>query len=104
MEQKSVVGEKFNRNLKNKIDKYMTSVSKNVYIDKLNDNKCNNTNYITIKMMPVDVNSSKYTSFNEEAGNHLRISKYKNINLQITLQFLLLKKLKTLCHRHLLIV
>ena len=28
-------------------------------------------------MMPVDVNSSKYISFNEEVGNHLKISKYK---------------------------
>ena len=44
-EGKSVVAERFIRKLKNKIDKYMTSISKNVYIDKLNAivNKCKNT-------------------------------------------------------------
>ena len=36
-EGKSVVGERFNRTLKTKIYKYMTSISKNVYIDKLDD-------------------------------------------------------------------
>ena len=34
-EAKSVITERFIRTLKNKIYKYMTSVSKNVYIDKL---------------------------------------------------------------------
>ena len=34
---KSVVNERFLRTLKNKILKYMTSISNNVYIDKLND-------------------------------------------------------------------
>ena len=36
-EGKSVIAERFIRTLKNKIYKYMTSVSKNVYIDKLDD-------------------------------------------------------------------
>ena len=56
-ERKSVVAEKFIRNLKTKIFKYMTSVSKNVYINKLNDivNEYNNTYHITIKTKPVDV-------------------------------------------------
>ena len=36
-EGKSVVAERFIRTLKNKIYKYMTSISKNVYIDKLNN-------------------------------------------------------------------
>ena len=36
-EGKSVVAERFIRTLKTKIYKYMTSVSKNVYIDKLDD-------------------------------------------------------------------
>ena len=36
-EGKSVVAERFIRTLKNKIYKYMTSISKSVYIDKLND-------------------------------------------------------------------
>ena len=35
----------------------MTSISKNLYIDKLDDvvNECNNAYYKTIKMKPVDV-------------------------------------------------
>ena len=48
---KSVVAERFIRTLENKIYKYMTSGSKNVYIDKLDDlvNKYNNTHHSTIK-------------------------------------------------------
>ena len=44
-EGKSVVAERFIRTLKTKIYKYMTSVSKNVYINKLDDtvNEYNNT-------------------------------------------------------------
>ena len=51
-EEKSVVAERFIRTLKNEIFKYMTSVSKNVYIDKLDDivNKYNNINQSTVKM------------------------------------------------------
>ena len=42
-EGKSVVDERFIKTLKSKIYKYMTSLSKNVYIDKLDQevNKCN---------------------------------------------------------------
>ena len=36
-EGKSVVAERFIKTLKNKIYKYMTWISKNVYIDKLDD-------------------------------------------------------------------
>ena len=36
-EKKSVVAERFIRSLKSKIYKYMTWISKNVYIDKLSD-------------------------------------------------------------------
>ena len=36
-ERKFVVAERFIRTLKNKIYKYMTSILKNVYIDKLDD-------------------------------------------------------------------
>ena len=55
-EGKSVVAERFIITLKNKIYKYMTSISKNVYIDKLDDivNKQNNTYHRTIKVKPVD--------------------------------------------------
>ena len=56
-EGKSVIAERFIKTLKNKIDKYMTSISKNAYIDKLNDivNKYNNAYPRTIKMKPLDV-------------------------------------------------
>ena len=42
-EGKSVVAERFIRTLKNKIYKHATSISKNLYIDKLDDtvNECN---------------------------------------------------------------
>ena len=36
-ERKSVIAERFIKTLKTKIYKYMTSISKNVYIDKLDD-------------------------------------------------------------------
>ena len=50
-EGKSVVAERFIRTLKSKIFKHMTTISKNVYIDVLNDivNKYNNTVHKTIK-------------------------------------------------------
>ena len=56
-EEKSVVAESFIRTLKTKIYKYMTSLSKNVYIDKLDDivDEYNNTYHRTIKMKPADV-------------------------------------------------
>ena len=46
----------------------MTSISKNVYIDKLDDimNKYNNAYHSTIKMKPVDVKSSIHISFNNK--------------------------------------
>ena len=56
-EGKSVIAKGFIRTLKSKIYKYMTSVSENVYIDKLDDivNKYNNAYHSTIKIRPVDV-------------------------------------------------
>ena len=52
---KSVVAERFIRTLKNKIYKHMTAVSKNVYIDKLDDvvNEYSKTYHRTIKMKPI---------------------------------------------------
>ena len=52
-----VVAEKFIRILKNNIYMYMTSISKNVYINKLDDivNEYNNLYHRTIKMKPIDV-------------------------------------------------
>ena len=89
-EGKFVVAERFIRTLKSKIYKYMTSISKNVYIDKLLDtvNEYNNTYHRTIKMKPVDVKDNSYIDFDKEVnvkdpkfqvGDHVRISKYKNI-------------------------
>ena len=55
--EKSVVAQRLNRTIKTNIYKYVTSVSKNVYIDKLGDimGEYNNTYHITIKMKPLDV-------------------------------------------------
>ena len=57
--------------LKNKIYKYITSVSKNVYIDKLDDivSKYNDTYHRTIKMKPVDVKSNTYIDSNKKITN-----------------------------------
>ena len=68
----------------------MTSISKTVYTDKLDEvvNKHNNTYHRSIKMKPVDVKSITYINCNKkindkdpkfEVGDHVRISKYKNI-------------------------
>ena len=61
-EGKSIVAERFIRILKKKIYKYMTSISKNVYIDKLDDivNGYNNTYHRTIKRKPTDVKDNTY--------------------------------------------
>ena len=49
---KPVVAERFIGTLKNKIYKYITTTSKNVYIDNSDHmvNKCDNAYYNTIKM------------------------------------------------------
>ena len=51
-EEKSVIAERFTRTLKTKIYKYVTSISKNVYVDKLGHtvNEYNNTYHRAIKM------------------------------------------------------
>ena len=70
-EGKSFIAERFFRTLKNKIYKYMTSISKNVYIDKLDDivKKYNNTYHESIKMKPVDVKDNTYISFKKEVND-----------------------------------
>ena len=47
----------------------MTSISKNAYIDKLDDivNKYNNTYNSTIKMKPIDVKNNTYIGFDKKA-------------------------------------
>ena len=65
-------------NIYNKIYKYMTSVSNNVYINKLDDivNKYNNTYHSTIKMKSVDVKSIIYIYFNRKMIRKVPIDRY----------------------------
>ena len=87
-EGKSVFTERFIRTLKNKIYKYMTSVSKNLYFDKLDNivNEYNNTYHRPIKMKLTDVEDNTYINIDKkvndqdpkfQVGDHVRISKYK---------------------------
>ena len=85
IEGKSVVAERFIRTLKTKICKYMTSISKNVYIDKLDD---------IVNII------SKF---------QVRISKCKNIFAKEytpnwSEEVFVIKKLKILFHGHMLLV
>ena len=85
-EGKSVVAERFIRTLKGKIYKYMTSISKNVYIDRLDDivDEYNDTYHETIKMKSIDVKNNTYINIGKDindkdskfqVGGHVRISK-----------------------------
>ena len=47
-EGKIVIAERFIRTLKNEIDKYMTNISKNVYIDQLDDIKIVNLKLVIL--------------------------------------------------------
>ena len=96
-EGKSVVAERFIKALKNKIYKHMTYIGKNVYINALDDivDKYNNTVHISIKMKPKGVSDSVLVEYAEESnkkdfkyriGDNVRISKYKNIFVQNTVQ------------------
>ena len=86
-EGKSVVAKIFIRTLKNKIYKYMTAVSKNVYFNVLDNvvDEYNNKYHRAIKMKPIDVKSDSFAECNEESnekdpkfkiGVYVRISKY----------------------------
>ena len=68
----------------------MTTISKNVYIDKLDDivKEYNNTYHKTIKMKPINIKDNTYINFEKEVnnkdpkfkvGDYVKISKYKNI-------------------------
>ena len=68
----------------------MASISKNVYIDKLDDivDEYNNTHQRTIKMKPIAVKDNTYINIDKEVhddnpkfkvGDHVGISKHKNI-------------------------
>ena len=64
-EGKFIVAVRFISTLKNKIYKYMTSISKNMFINKLHNivDKYNNTYDNTIRIKSVDVNSGTYIDF-----------------------------------------
>ena len=75
----------------------MTAVSKNVYVDKLDDavNEYNNTYHRTIKMRPIKIKDNTYFDYIKEVNNkdpkfkvdeHVRISKYKTFLLKDILQ------------------
>ena len=83
-EGKSVIAERFIRTLKNKIYKYMNSISKNVYIGKLDiEDKYSNTYYRTIKFKPVDVKLNTYINSSKKTNNQdpklLILLEYQNI-------------------------
>ena len=68
----------------------MRAISKNIYFDVLDDivDEYNNTYHRAIKMKPIDVGDDYFAEYNEESnekspkfkiGDHVRISKYKNV-------------------------
>ena len=72
-EEKFVVAERLISTLKNKIYKYMSSISKNVYIHKLDIivNEYNDA-YRTIKIMPIDVRHNTYNNvINDLSGEEI---------------------------------
>ena len=86
-EKKCVVAERFIKTSNNKIYKYRTSISKNVYTYKLDDivNKYNNAQHSAIKMNALDVEPSTYIECDKKinyqnpklkTGDAVIISKY----------------------------
>ena len=96
----------------------MTSLSKNVHIDKLDDivGEYNNTYHRTITMKPVDVEDNTYIHFKKEVndkdpkfklGDHVTISKYillKDTHQTGLKKFLFLVKLKIQFYGHMLLM
>ena len=89
-EEKSVVAERFMRTFKNKIYNHKTVVSKNAYIDKLDNivNEYNNTHHRTIKVKTTEVKDNTYIDSIKKAndkdckfkvGDHAITPKYKNV-------------------------
>ena len=117
-DEKSVVAERFIRILKNKTCKYLTSISKKMYIEKIDDvvDKYNNTYLIAIEMKSVDAKLSTYIEYlvkkliiKIKIGDIIRISIYKNISVRLysnwSAEVFLTKQVKkTLCYEHMLLV
>ena len=96
----------------------MKAISKNVYIDRLDDivNEYNNTYHTSIKMKSVNVKDNTYIDFKKEindkgpkfkVGDYVRISKYKNIFAKGYIpnwskEIFVLVKLRILYHGHML--
>ena len=88
--EKFVVAERFIRTIQKRNHMYMTSISKNVNIDKLDDilNKYIFTYHSTVTVIPTDVKSNTYIDSSKEINikypkfkidDIVRISKYNNI-------------------------
>ena len=117
-DEKSVVAERFIRILKNKTCNYLTSISKKMYIEKIDDvvDKYNNTYLIAIEMKSVDAKLSAYIEslvkklmIKIKIGDVIRISIYKNISVRLysnwSAEVFLTKQVKkTLCYEHMLLV
>ena len=103
------------------IYKYISLVLKYVYIIKLDEivNQCINTYHKAIKLEPANVKSSSHIDFGVEnndedhkfeVGDHVRTSKYRNIFAKTYTpnwseeEFIIKKKLKTLCFGRMLLV
>ena len=83
-ERKSVVAERFIRTLTDKIYKHMTAVSRNAYIDKLDDivNECNSAYCSTIKMKPIEVKDNTDIDYINEVND-----KDQNLKLVLMLEY-----------------
>ena len=109
-EGESFVAERFIITWRKKKYKSMTSISNNVYNDKLDDivNKYNNTYHGTKKLNSDDINSGMYTEYGVRhkdedpkfwVGDHVTVSKYikrfpKGYNLNWSEEVLVIKKAK----------
>ena len=99
-EGKSVVAQGFIRTFNNKVYKYTTSISKNIYTSKLANivNEYNNVYQITNKMKDIDVKSNEYINIENndgeprfEVGDHVRISEYKKVENTVRWTYLIEK-------------
>ena len=103
-EGKSVAAERFkNLLLLKKVYKYMISISKNVFINKVDDiaQKYNCTYHSTIKIIPVDVKSNTFNNSSKwikgkvpkfETGDIVRLSKYKKNQKEFRVEKVIIQK------------